>query len=457
MESQSLEYLRIFKIRIENIKRIEIFELEPDETMVQLCGKNGAGKTSVLDAIWWALTGNANIQSNPITSGKDSALVRLDLGDVIVTRTFKKKAGKDGEKTKTISSLVVETVDGAKYSSPQKMLDGLLDKLSFDPGEFAASKPDDQFRILARFVEGVDFDAVKALNKADYDQRTIHNREANRLRIEGEGEAMGLPSDIAALERVNVGAVMIEMKDVQQKNGHRRDLIEEKKRHENAVESISKEAEAKNEEIIRIQEEIRTRQATVNRLEIEITALAQSGSSRLKTIADIVIPDEVDPAPLHKKLEEAEEINAKVSRYEKATELAKKSKAEAKKSAALMKGMEERNAATEKAVADAEMPVKGLMLRDGGVFLGGEPFDQASDADRLSVSCAIAMTKNARLRIIRIRNGSLYDEFNLEAIRKIAKKRGYQVWIERVDTSGKVGVVIEEGRIKENVDAEAHV
>ena len=50
--------MNIVKLRAENIKRIVAVEIEPDGALVQITGRNGAGKSSVLDAIWWALAGN---------------------------------------------------------------------------------------------------------------------------------------------------------------------------------------------------------------------------------------------------------------------------------------------------------------------------------------------------------------------------------------------------------------
>ncbi len=99
------------------------------------------------------------------------------------------------------------------------------------------------------------------------------------------------------------------------------------------------------------------------------------------------------------------------------------------------------------AITAAEMPVEGLGFGDGEVTYGGIPFEQASDAERLRVSVAIAMASNPKLRVIRVRDGSLLDEEALKALAGIAHDRDYQVWIERVDGSGKVGVVMEDGAV----------
>lgn len=52
------------------------------------------------------------------------------------------------------------------------------------------------------------------------------------------------------------------------------------------------------------------------------------------------------------------------------------------------------------------------------------------------------------MKIIRIQDGSLLDDANLAVIAEMAQKGDYQIWIERVDASGKVGIVMEDGAIK---------
>jgi DNA repair exonuclease SbcCD ATPase subunit len=100
--------MRIVKFQAENIKRLVVVEIAPTGNVVQITGKNGAGKTSVLDAIYWALCGKDNIQSVPIRNGASEARIRLDLGEVIVTRKFTKR--ESGEVT---TSVTVESAEGA--------------------------------------------------------------------------------------------------------------------------------------------------------------------------------------------------------------------------------------------------------------------------------------------------------------------------------------------------------
>lgn len=110
--------------------------------------------------------------------------------------------------------------------------------------------------------------------------------------------------------------------------------------------------------------------------------------------------------------------------------------------------MEAREKAKADAISAAQLPVQGLGFGDGVVTFNGIPFDQASSAEQLRVSMAIAMASNPKLRVIRITDGSLLDEDSLAAIADMAKAEDYQIWIERVDATGKVGILIEDGQVK---------
>ncbi len=64
------------------------------------------------------------------------------------------------------------------------------------------------------------------------------------------------------------------------------------------------------------------------------------------------------------------------------------------------------------------------------------------------------MATNPKLRVLRIRDGSLLDENGLKLLAEMADANDYQVWIERVETSGKIGVVMVDGHVAASTDAE---
>ena len=81
--------MKIISLTAENIKKLVVVEITPQGNLVEITGKNGAGKTSVLDAIWWALAGASHIQTKPNRTGATNAPRKLYLGEVGVPRTFK--------------------------------------------------------------------------------------------------------------------------------------------------------------------------------------------------------------------------------------------------------------------------------------------------------------------------------------------------------------------------------
>lgn len=85
--------MRILKLSAENYKRLVAVAITPDGHIVDINGKNGAGKSSTLDAIYAALAGKSALPSKPIRKGETKAKITLTLGEgnaaqLIVTRTF---------------------------------------------------------------------------------------------------------------------------------------------------------------------------------------------------------------------------------------------------------------------------------------------------------------------------------------------------------------------------------
>jgi hypothetical protein len=160
--------MKILSLQAENIKRLRAVEISPDGNLVEITGENGQGKTSVLDAIWWALAGSKPIQAAPIRKGAESGHITLNLGEMVVRRSFRLKDG--GEYT---TSLSVESADGARYQKPQDILNGLLDSLTFDPLHFARMQAREQFDALRKFVPGFDFEGKARRRRLDPHSRRL--------------------------------------------------------------------------------------------------------------------------------------------------------------------------------------------------------------------------------------------------------------------------------------------
>lgn len=100
-----------------------------------------------------------------------------------------------------------------------------------------------------------------------------------------------------------------------------------------------------------------------------------------------------------------------------------------------------------KALEEAQFPLEGLSLEDGYVTYNSIPLEQLSSAEKLRVALAITMKANPEIRVIRITDGSLLDVDSLAEVTKLATKHDFQVWVEIVDETGEVGIVMEEGEV----------
>lgn len=408
--------MRIVQLTAENVKRLVAVDITPDENVQIISGKNAQGKTSVLDAIWLALGGRAasTETTRPIRDGSDSATVNLDLGDITVTRAWK------GEK----STLTVASKDGAKFGSPQALLDSLVGRLSFDPLAFTRLSARDQVKALTDVVTiDVDLDEIASERAQVFESRTIVGREVKRL----EGHVAALPSvDVDTPdEEVSVIAVQQELEKAL--------AI-----HSEAV-TCDQRAETLMRDIERYQQEIARLTAQMG----EASAELESVTARRAAIVDLP-----DTDAIRERLASIDSTNAAVRRKHQ-REAAERDLEQAKRQQDdLTAQLVELDKMRDEALAAAAFPVEGLSFDEEGVTFQGVPFSQASSAEQIRVSLGIAMALNPKLRVLRLLDGSLLDQDSMDIIRQMAVDNDYQIWIERVSDGSGVGVEIEDGSVK---------
>jgi len=426
--------MKIISLQAENIKKLVAVEITPTGNMVQITGKNGAGKTSVLDSIWWALAGASHIQAAPIRTGASKAIIKLDLGEIKVTRTFSRK--NEGGATTSIS---VENAEGAKFPSPQRMLDALLGELCFDPLAFARMAPKEQFDALKRFVPGVDFAAIENANRGDFDKRTELNRTAKDLHA--AASLITVPTNTPE-EPINESSLIAELEGA---GAHNSDIEMRKGNRERILGQAAV--------LLTETEGLRVRAGDLRRQAAQLDEQAASKESEAKALSEKIsgappLAEPIDVSAVRQRIESARATNLNVNKMKERHAKMKRAEEIANEADALTARMEQRAANKQAAIEAAKMPATGIGFGDGIVLLNGLPFDQASDAEQLRTSVAIAIAANPKLRVIRIRDGSLLDDDAMQLLGEIADANDMQIWIERVDSSGTVGFVLEDGHLR---------
>lgn len=415
--------MKIIKLQSENFKKIKAISIEPTDNMVVISGRNGQGKTSVLDSILVALAGKQKDIVKPIRDGELRSTITLDLGKFIVIRTFKENASK----------LEIINKDGEFMTSPQTMLDELIGTLSFDPLEFANKSQKEQRATLLQLIN-VDIDSFAAKRKHFYDYR-------HETGIERKALPEFTISEIAEAERF----ATFPLTDVATLSAQLASAMTQNESFTNAqrrLDQISKDEESMGVRLIELKTQIEALERGLEALTEErkqLNTIQFNGQDLEGMRAAIVNADENNQRIRKAKetlvvVKEIQQIDAEYNKF----------------TAEIEKIDRDLQLTLEKAV----MPIEGLGVSDDGVTFNKIPFAQLSTSEKLKISMAIAMAMNPELRVIRILDGSLLDEDNMAIIRQMAIDKDFQVWVEVVDSSGKVGICIEDGEVKGDIMAE---
>lgn len=426
--------MKIIRFEASNVLKIKAVEIQPDgSVMYYIGGKNKAGKSSVLTAIEMCLAGANAIPPEPLRKGAKRGKAVLDLGDIIVERRF----------TPSGTTLIVKNADGTEVKSPQKLLDTLIGRISFDPSEFARMEPKEQLATLQRIV-GLDFKPLDEKRSKLFTARTEINRRVKeveaRLKI-----AVQYPD--APTEEVKVADLMNEMKARQAHNAEN-DLARTKVRHQADVvlqaQSELESADTILAECLKAVENAKDEVAACHKAKAEAIALQEQMEAAVVLLADQNV------AEVEAKIKAADETNRKVranfSRKQEQDAL----RAVQKEAEKLTEQIDEIDEAKQESLAAAKFPIEGLGFNEQGVTFNGLPFEQCSSAESIEVSMAIGLAINPKLPVVLIKHGSLIDDEQLEIVRKLAEAHEppAQVIVERVGEGQECSVIIEDGHIK---------
>ena len=441
--------MKIVSLAAENFKRLRAIMIRPDGSTVIVGGKNGAGKSSALDAIRAALGGKKHCPEEPIRRGAKKAQIVLESDELTVTRTFSKKG----------TALEVTAKDGTTFASPQAMLDKLVGSLSFDPLEFSRMKPPAQSEVVRRLV-GLDFAELDKKRETLYSDRTMVSRDLkgavallDNLPIveapESEVSVADAMQELARQRGINDSnaAARQDLVDLRGEDAHQTASIKQQKTD---LDRFTKSQKTELERLVKSYEEV-TERGIKEHLE-KIAGLEQRRMKARDAGKDLAAKVEAckdeNTAEIEATIEGAEEANRKV----RAVADRKRAEAQYNKYAEavtdLNRKIETIDEKKAEAIQSAKYPIDGLQVTDDGVELHDLPFEQASSAEQLRCSVGMGLALNPKLKVLLVKDGSLLDEDSLKLIAEMATAADAQVWIERVGKGDECTVIIEDGSIE---------
>jgi hypothetical protein len=308
-----------------------------------------------------------------------------------------------------------------------------MGKISFDPLEFIRLKADKQFEVLRKLVKvSEDIDKLDEENKADYLLRRDLKKEVTAL--ETRRDAITLPTTSLPKEKADIDALTRELGEVSEYNVR----IERERNQRIGIDSDHKKRA----------DTIRGIVAQITGLQSQLTRLEEEHARTTKIIEGWKpLAQPKDAEELTTAIQGQRNINAAIDQRNQRDQLQQeidKTNQRVENLSAQLKARDDRKT---KAIETAEFPVKGLAFGEEEVRYEGLPFNQVSNADQIRASIAIGMAANPKLRVMRIKDGSLLDEVSMQIIATMAHEQEFQVFVEVVDTSGKVGVYLEDGEV----------
>lgn len=412
--------VKINQLQIENVKRVKAVAYEPTATGLSIIGgNNNQGKTSVLDAIAWALGGNDFKPSNATREGSTippNLKVKLSNGIVV------ERKGKN-------STLKVTDPEGKKAG--QTLLNEFVEKLAIDLPKFMNSSNKEKARTLLKII-GVEEELARYEQEENelYQERLAIGRIADQKKKHAaeQIEYPGVPGEpVSPQELINQQQAILAKNGENQRKRERVHQIEYKTSVlEQEYASLLKQVEAKKIELDQSRNDLTI--AKTDALDL----VDESTEELERNLAEIEEVNRRIRANLDKQKAEddAKEYEDKYKDFTSKIEKVRKDKLDLLKS--------------------ADLPLPGLSVEDGELTYNGKKWDGMSGSDQLKVSTAIVRKLNPKCGFVLLDKLEQMDLNTLNEFGKWLESEGLQAIATRVSTGDECSIIIEDGMIKGN-------
>lgn len=417
--------VKITALEAENVKRIKAVALTPAPTGLTLVGgNNNQGKTSVLDALAWALGGE---KFRPNAAQRDGAVAPAHLRVTLSNGVVVERKGKN-------SSLTVTDPTGRR--SGQQLLNAFVEPLALDLPRFMEASDKEKADILLRIIGiGNELHLRDMEIKSIYDKRTFTGQLAQQKKYFAD-ELISYPD--APEQPLSASDLIRRQQDILARNGENQRLRQQ-------AQELARQEQQCLDELKRTRERIAELEKLREELDTKHTKLFNQRKNAEKTVDQL--RDE-STAELEASIQSIEETNRKVrANLEKARaedEAAKYASDYDKLTDAIEQKRKERLAL----LNGADLPLPELSVEDGALTYKGKRWRDMSGSDQLRVAAAIVRRLNPDCGFVLLDKLEQMDMTTLEEFGHWLEAEGLQAIATRVSTGSECQIIIEDGMVK---------
>lgn len=409
--------VKINKLEIENVKRIKAVQLEPNASgLTVIGGRNRQGKTSVIDAIAWALGGD---RFRPSAAQREGALTPPDLRVELDNGLIVERRGKNSE---------LKVTDPSGRRGGQQLLNEFVEQLALDLPRFMQASSREKANTLLQIIGLREQLAVLEGQEQDlYNRR----RSIGQIATQKAKYAEELPFDpTAPTEPVSVSELIRQQQEILARNG-------ENQRKRAQAASLQAEKE-------RLRRQLAELQARYDEICCSLEIAQKSAAALL---------DE-STAELEENIANIEQLNRRVqSNLDRERALDEVAQYQAEYDG-LSEALEQCRQAKLDLLAGAQMPLPGLSVAEGELVYQGQRWDNMSASEQLRVAVAVVRRLNPKCGFVLLDKLEQMDLPTLQEFGSWLEAEGLQVIATRVSTGSECSVIIEDGYIKEPEQAD---